>query len=65
MADLVNLKAARKARERAAKDEAAAANRARFGRSKGEKARERAEAAKAERTLDQHRRDDTDGEPGS
>jgi hypothetical protein len=60
MGDLINLKAARKARERAAKAEAAAENRVRFGRTKGDKTRERTEAEKAERTLDRHRRDDGD-----
>jgi hypothetical protein len=65
MGDLINLKAARKARERAAKQESAVANRARFGRPKSEKARDRSLAEKAERTLDQHRRDDDDGSRGS
>ena len=57
MADVVNL---RQFRKRSARDEAAKAaeeNRARFGRSKADKAREKAEKASARNFLDGHRRD--------
>lgn len=56
MAEIINLRRARKkkAREDAAK--IAAENRARHGRSKAERARDAAEAARAERSLEGHRR---------
>jgi len=54
--EVVNLKAARKARARAGAKVAADANAAKFGRSKGEKERDAAEAEKARRDLDGHRR---------
>lgn len=58
MGDLVNLKAARKARARAQKEAGAAANRALFGRTKADKALEEARAAQIRRTLDQARREE-------
>jgi hypothetical protein len=61
MADLVNLNRARKAKARAEKDAQAAANRARFGRTKAEKAADKAVAERLARTLDQARRDGPDG----
>lgn len=60
MGDLVNLRRARKAREKQAEAEKAATNRALHGRTKGAKAEEKAEAARraqAARTLDGQRRD--------
>jgi hypothetical protein len=54
MGDVVNLKAARKARERAEARAKAAARATLFGRSRAEKARETAEAEAAERKLDGH-----------
>lgn len=52
MAEIVNLKAARKAKARAEKDRAAEANRARFGRTKAERTRDAAEQEKLGKTLD-------------
>jgi hypothetical protein len=61
MAEVVNLRAARKARERAEARAAADENAARFGRTKALKALEKARAEKARETLDAHRRE----EPGA
>lgn len=61
MAEIVNLRAARKARERAEARPAADENAARFGRTKALKALEKARAEKARETLDAHRRE----EPGA
>ncbi len=61
MAEIVNLRAARKARERAKDRAEADENAARFGRTKALKALERARAEKARETLDAHRRE----EPGA
>jgi uncharacterized protein DUF4169 len=57
MAELINLNKARKARGKAAKDEAARHNRAAFGRTKAEKDVARAKAEKAARELDQKKLD--------
>jgi hypothetical protein len=57
MAEIVNLRRARKARSRAEREHNAAENRARFGRGKAEKARTAAETERRERHLDEHRRD--------
>ena len=57
MAEIVNLRLARKAGKRAAAAQQAAANRARFGRSAGQKALEEAEAARSQRALDGARRE--------
>ena len=57
MADVVNLRTARKAREKAAKKVAAEASAVRFGRSKAEKQREVALADKARRDLGGHKRE--------
>jgi hypothetical protein len=53
MADVVNLRQARKRKARADKDQQAAENRAKFGRTKGETARDDADAARVRRHLDQ------------
>jgi hypothetical protein len=60
MAEIVNLRQARKQKARADKARAADENRATFGRSKAERERERQLARQAERHLDSHRR-----EPGA
>jgi len=52
MAEIVNLRRARKARARSEKDKVAEQNRTRFGRSKAEKAASRAEEERAVRRLD-------------
>ena len=57
MADLVNLRQAKKARERAGKRAAGDENAARFGRTKMEKDQDRAEAIKARAHLDAHKRE--------
>ena len=60
MGEIVNLKRFRKRseREQAAKD--ADANRARFGRTKSERAADTARARRAHELLDQHRIDNGD-----
>lgn len=58
MGDVVSLKLHRKRKDRAAKDELAAENRAKFGRSKAEKKLTDAETAKAAKDLDAHKLDD-------
>lgn len=54
---VVNLNRARKSRARDAARKTADANALKFGRSKGEKARDRAEAEKSDRNLDGHKRE--------
>lgn len=58
MAEIINLRLARKAKARAAAEQTAAENRTKFGRSKGEKARDRAEADKLARSVDGARLDE-------
>ena len=53
MAEIVNLRQARKRQARADKQQAADENRAKFGRTKGEKARDEDAAARGRRQLDQ------------
>jgi hypothetical protein len=57
MAEVVNLRLARKARERAEAQATAGANRAKFGASKAERAAARAEAERTARLLDGARRE--------
>lgn len=57
MAEIVNLRQARKARQRDEKRAAADENAARFGRTKALKALEKARNDRAEAMLDAHRRD--------
>ena len=57
MAQIISLSAARKARARAAARAAADANVTKFGRSKAEKAFEKAQADKTARDLDGHERE--------
>ena len=52
MAEIVNLRRARKDKDRRARDAEADANRRRFGRTKAEKAQDRAEATRAIRDID-------------
>ena len=63
-AEIVNLRQFRKAKARAERASAADANRAKFGRTKGQKAIEEADRQRAEAHLDGARRDDSkeDGE---
>ena len=60
MGDVVNLRRARKQRERTASATQAAANRAAFGRTKVEKAAEDADRQRAARDLDGARREPVD-----
>ncbi len=60
MAEIINLRMARKARKRADAQQAAAENRARHGRTKAQKALDRAEADKVARTIDGARRERED-----
>jgi hypothetical protein len=62
MGDVVNLRQARKRRERARDAGAAAENRVAFGMSKAERRKIEAEQEKAQRGLDSHRLDPPDGE---
>ena len=57
MAKIINLRAVRKAKDRAEARVQADANAAKFGRRKGDKAHEAALAEKAERDLDGHKRE--------
>jgi hypothetical protein len=58
MADVVNLRGARKAKARAEKEAKAAANRARFGTPKATRTLTRARSDKDDRELDAHQLDD-------
>lgn len=58
MADIVNLRAARKAQTRAKARAQADENAAKFGRTKAQRTAEAAQAAKARAALDGHLRED-------
>lgn len=58
MAEVINLRRARKARDRADAARVAAANRAKFGRTRAEREADAAGRAKAEHALDGARLDD-------
>ena len=58
MAEIVRLRQVRKQRARAEKRTQGDANAARSGRTKADRAAERAERERERRTLDAHRRDD-------
>lgn len=58
MAEVVNLRQARKQRDRAAAGAEAGQNRARFGRTKGEKARDKKAGSQIDATLDGARLDE-------
>jgi hypothetical protein len=57
MAEIINLRSARKAKQRAGQEAAAKANRAKFGETKAERLRQRAEASRRERELDGAKRE--------
>ena len=57
MSEIVNLKRHRKRLSRAEKEQKAEANRRQFGRSKAERQKEEARAARAEHYLDGHKRE--------
>jgi len=58
MAEIINLRQARKNKARAEKEARAEQNRIAFGRTKAEKEMTKAEREMAQRRLDAHRRDD-------
>ena len=58
MGEVVNLRRARKARDRAAGEAQSAANRAAFGRTKAERAADAAERARREAALDGAKREE-------
>lgn len=60
MADIINLRMARKARARAEADRTAAANRAKFGRTKAEKKAAKQESAALAKRLGGARLDEPD-----
>lgn len=57
MAEIVNLRLARKAKRRAEDEATAATNRAKFGATKAERAKHAGEAASHDRTLDGAKRE--------
>lgn len=61
MAEILNLRLARKRKARAQAGEKAARNRAVHGRSGAERAKAEAERQRAQATLDGHRREPEDG----
>jgi hypothetical protein len=61
VAEIVNLRQARKQKARAVKDRTAEQNRLLHGRSKAEKLRDRQTASRSNLHLDGHRRGPTDG----
>lgn len=63
-AEIVNLRKARKARDRVVKEKRAEENRVRFGRTKAERTQAKAESEIALRRLDAHRRGADDAEGG-
>ncbi|WP_019646434.1 DUF4169 family protein [Novispirillum itersonii] len=63
MAEVINLRQARKQKARTEKEAAAAANRVAFGRTKAEKRLTEARNEQAERRLDGHLRTDEDSTP--
>ena len=69
MAEIINLRKARKAKARADKDAKADENRARFGRPRQEQMSTEATREMQDRKLDAHRRDgpgeDPDGDDGA
>jgi hypothetical protein len=60
MAEIINLRIARKARKRADDETRAAENRVKFGRTKTEKAAQRADQIRTDQVLDGARRDRKD-----
>jgi hypothetical protein len=57
MAEIINLRMARKAKKRQADEQVAHENRARFGLNKSEKAKQRADTQRAEHRIDGAKRD--------
>ncbi|HMI18314.1 MAG TPA: DUF4169 family protein [Sphingomonas sp.] len=63
MGDVINLRQARKARDRKAAEQAAAEARALHGRTKGQKAVEKAELERLTKTVEQSRIERGESEP--
>lgn len=63
MADIVNLRQARKAKAKQAKDAKAQANRIHFGRTKAQKELTAAQESQREKTLDGHKMTKAPDEP--
>jgi hypothetical protein len=61
VADLINLRRARKAKERAVREQTASERRRLFGRTKAAKQAEAAARDRSDRAIESHRRD-TDGD---
>jgi hypothetical protein len=59
MAEIINLRRARKGKVREAAEAKAAENRARFGKTKAEREKEAALAERAAKALDGHKREDS------
>lgn len=57
MAEIINLRLARKAQKRATAEQQAAGNRAKFGQAKAESLKQRQETPRQERQLDGARRE--------
>ncbi|MEQ9636358.1 MAG: DUF4169 family protein [Devosia marina] len=55
MAEIINLRSARKAKARTEKEAAAEANRLKFGRTKAEKLKNAGEKARADKHIDGHK----------
>lgn len=64
MAEIVNLRLQRKRAQRTAKDDTAAENRLRFGRTKNERQAQTRESERADRLLDGHAREAPSGLDG-
>ncbi|MBV8187145.1 MAG: DUF4169 family protein [Alphaproteobacteria bacterium] len=64
MAEIINLRRARKERQRRDKETEADANRRRFGRTKAEKAADRDAARRQERTIAGKRLEEDEGKEG-
>lgn len=62
MAEIINLRRARKAKARAEREAEAEANRAKFGRQKAERLQSEAETEIVEKKLDAHRIETPDGD---
>lgn len=58
MAEIINLRNARKQKARVAKDAQAAQNRVLFGQTKAEKLRQASEKALAEKRIEGHKKDE-------
>ena len=59
MADIINLRSARKQKARADKETQAQQNRILFGRTKAEKLKQAAQKALADKHIDGHKKDDS------